>query len=275
MHLSLCPAVTCQRMDFRASCGMSRSSKQSAGHSLKGKCSSSTEERMLLSRGRNRYGRQNRSGGKGASTFARPCGMDPAVEPHSRQLVLRFLPRRDDRSGLGLVAVRGCSSSPSPPPNCASGTCRTRVTTGQTASEKEPASSTQLRRISGFPVLCTGTAGRTPMLWIQCYACLLQLPQLTTALQLRSHRLWNAKVGLLSIQEWSPRATTSSSSTCARSARSSARSSASSPTCATACPRWSATPGEPPVRNVANIHLRLDGQGERLDRIEHRLELAG
>ena len=26
--------------------------------------------------------------------------------------------------------------------------------------------------------------------------------------------------------------------------------------------------------DVANIHLRLDGQGERLDRIEHRLELV-
>ena len=26
--------------------------------------------------------------------------------------------------------------------------------------------------------------------------------------------------------------------------------------------------------DVANIHLRLDGQSERLDRIEHRLELV-
>ncbi len=26
--------------------------------------------------------------------------------------------------------------------------------------------------------------------------------------------------------------------------------------------------------DVANIHLRLDGQGERLDRVEHRLELV-
>ena len=204
MHRSLCPAVTCRRMDFRASCAMSRSSTQSAGHSPKGRSSSSTQERMLLLRGRNRYGRQNRSGGRGASTYARPCGVGPAAEPHSRQLALRFSPRRDDRSGLGLVAVRGYLSSPSRPANCTSGTCRTRVTTGQTALESEPVFLTQSRRVSGYPALCTGTVGRTPMLWTQCCACLPQLPQLTTVLQLRSLRPRNTKVGLLSIQEEDP-----------------------------------------------------------------------